>query len=92
MQRRTYALQAGVTTVTQAPDPVEHHPDALTRLDVPALVAAGERDMIDFRQGAEELARALPGARHAVIGGAGHLAPLEAPEAFRELLLAFLPR
>jgi len=53
-------------------------------------VAAGEHDMSDFRDGAEVLARTLPHARHAVIEGAGHLAPLETPEAFRELLLEFL--
>jgi pimeloyl-ACP methyl ester carboxylesterase len=88
MQRRAFAL--GDPPVTEAPDPVEQSPDALARLSVPALVAAGELDKRDFRQGAEEMARTLPGARHAVIDGAGHLAPLETPEAFRELLLAFL--
>jgi pimeloyl-ACP methyl ester carboxylesterase len=46
--------------------------------------------MGDFRQGAEVMARTLPSARHAVIAGAGHLAPLETPETFRELVLAFL--
>jgi len=51
-------------------------------------VAAGELDERDFRQGAEAMARALPHARHAVIDGAGHLPPLETPEAFRELVLA----
>ena len=32
----------------------------LTRLRMPALVAAGERDMADFRDGAAALAQALP--------------------------------
>jgi pimeloyl-ACP methyl ester carboxylesterase len=32
----------------------------------------------------------LPRARLEVIQGAGHLAPLETPETFRELLLEFL--
>lgn len=90
MQRRAFALQAGATAATEAPDPVEQRPDALTRLNVPTLVAAGERDKRDFRRGAEVMARTLPGARHAVIKGAGHLAPLETPEAFRELVLTFL--
>jgi pimeloyl-ACP methyl ester carboxylesterase len=36
------------------------------------------------------MARTLPHARHAVIEGAGHLAPLETPEVFRALLLDFL--
>jgi pimeloyl-ACP methyl ester carboxylesterase len=90
MQRRAFELQAEVTAATEAPDPVEEDPDALVRLDVPALVVAGEREMRDFRDGAELLARTLPRARHVVIEGAGHLAPLETPDAFRELLLGFL--
>jgi len=53
-------------------------------------VAAGELDKRDFRQGAEAMARTLPHARHAVINGAGHLAPLETPVAFRKLVLALL--
>jgi pimeloyl-ACP methyl ester carboxylesterase len=90
MQRRALALQAEATTPTEAPDPVEQSPDALAQLNVRTLVAAGERDMRDFREGAEVLARTLPDARLAVIAGAGHLAPLEQPEAFRELVLSFL--
>jgi len=90
MQRRTYELQGEEDTVDEAPDPVEQHPERLARLEVRALVAAGEHDKRDFREGAEVLARTLPRARHAVIGGAGHLAPLETPEAFRELVLGFL--
>jgi pimeloyl-ACP methyl ester carboxylesterase len=57
---------------------------------MPALVAAGEFDLPDFRTGAEDLARLLPRARREVIPGAGHLAPLETPELFRELVLGFL--
>jgi pimeloyl-ACP methyl ester carboxylesterase len=87
MQRRALELQAEVTAATEASDPVEEAPDALARLDVPALVVAGERDMRDFRDGAEMLARTLPRARHALIEGAGHLAPLETPERFRALVL-----
>jgi 3-oxoadipate enol-lactonase len=90
LQRRTLALQADAEPPAEAPDPVEQHPEALARLSVPTLVAAGELDMRDFRDGAEAMARALPGARHVVIKGAGHLAPLEVPEAFRELVLDFL--
>jgi pimeloyl-ACP methyl ester carboxylesterase len=90
MQRRAFALQAGAIGVTEAPDPVERDPDCLARLGVPAVVAAGELDKPDFLAGAELLARTLPGARHAVIAGAGHLAPLETPEAFRALLLELL--
>jgi pimeloyl-ACP methyl ester carboxylesterase len=90
MQRRTYELQGEDVELDEAPDPVEQDPTALARLAVPALVAAGEHDKPDFREGAEALARTLPHARHVVIDGAGHLAPLERPAAFRELVLGFL--
>jgi pimeloyl-ACP methyl ester carboxylesterase len=91
MERRALALQAEAAGVTEAPDPLEENPALLTTIDVPALVAAGERERFsDFRQGAERLAGSLPQARLAMIEGAGHLAPLEAPATFRRLLLEFL--
>jgi pimeloyl-ACP methyl ester carboxylesterase len=90
MQRRAFALQAAAPQASEAPDPVEEDPALLASLHMPALVVVGEHDRADFRAGGESLARALPRARHAVIPGAGHLAPLEAPEAFRELVLGFL--
>jgi pimeloyl-ACP methyl ester carboxylesterase len=90
MQRRAFELQAAETAAVEAPDPVEQHPDRLAQLDVPALVVVGERDKRDFREAAEVLARTLPRGRHAIIEGAGHLPPLERPEAFREVVLSFL--
>jgi pimeloyl-ACP methyl ester carboxylesterase len=39
---------------------------------------------------AERIAAAIPGSRHTLIEGAGHLAPLEAPEAFREFAAGLL--
>ena len=90
MQRRALTVQTEAGEVDEAPDPLERDPGTLAGVAVPALVAAGERDMPDFLDGAERLARTLPRARHAVIPSAGHLAPLETPEAFRGLLLGFL--
>jgi pimeloyl-ACP methyl ester carboxylesterase len=90
MQRRAFELQGNASDVSEAPDPVEDDPEAVRRLEVPTLVAVGEHDMIDFRDGAEALEAAIPDARRVVIEGAGHLAPLETPDAFRRLLLAFL--
>jgi 3-oxoadipate enol-lactonase len=90
MQRRAFELQAAAVEVSEAPDPLDEDPDLLAGLDVPALVAAGERELRDFADGAEAIARALPRARHEVIRGAGHLAPLETPDTFRDLLLDFL--
>jgi pimeloyl-ACP methyl ester carboxylesterase len=89
MHRRAVVRQAAASPVPDAPDPAEE-PAALASLTAPALVMVGEHDMHDFHAGAEALVRALPHARQAIVEGAGHLAPLERPETFRALLLAFL--
>jgi pimeloyl-ACP methyl ester carboxylesterase len=88
MQRRAFAAQLSAPEVAEAPDPLEE--TALSQIEVRTLVAAGDRDISDFREGARSMAAELPNARHTEIEGAGHLAPLETPEAFRELLLGFL--
>jgi len=82
MQRRAFELQLAAPEPEETPGPL----DDLAALTMPALVAAGEHDMPDFRDGADALARALPNATHTVIEGAGHLAPLETPVAVRALL------
>jgi 3-oxoadipate enol-lactonase len=88
-QRRAFELQDGVE-VTEAPDPLEEDPELVADIAAPTLVVAGGRDMVDFREGSDRLARQMPNARLATIEEAGHLAPLETPEAFRDLLLEFL--
>lgn len=90
MQRRAFLLQQAAPETEEAEDPLEDRLDAVAHLPVRALCAAGEHDMPDFTKGAEMLAATLPNAQGAEIAGAGHLAPLEAPEAFRELVLGFL--
>lgn len=90
MQRRAFALQSAAPEVPGTADPLEENPDALGRLTMPTLALAGEHDMPDFKRGAEEIATVLPDARFALIEAAGHLAPLETPDAFRSLLVRFL--
>ena len=90
MQRRAFELQAGEEGPPEPRDPLEEDPDAISQIEAPALLAAGEHDMSDFRDGAEAMARLIPNSRHEVIAGAGHLAPLERPREFRALLLEFL--
>jgi len=90
MQRRAFALQAQAGDTTDAPDPVDEDPALLARVRAPALLAAGELDKPDFRAGTVAWSEILPRATTALIAGAGHLAPLEQPEAFRALLLDFL--
>ena len=90
MQRRAFLLQQATPGASEGADPLDERLDSLAQLQVPALCAAGARDMPDFAQGAELLARTFPRARHASIAGTRHLAPIEQPRAFRELLLDFL--
>lgn len=85
MQRRNYELHASGQEF--APDPLEEDPALLGAIDCPVLLAAGQEDMVDFKDALGELAAKLPSARTALIAGCGHLAPLEAPEEFRRLVL-----
>jgi 3-oxoadipate enol-lactonase len=64
--------------------------DALARIAAPTLVIAGGEDEATPPSAGAELARRIPGARLAILEGAGHLANLEQPERFTELLLGHL--
>ena len=90
MQRRAFELATLAGDLPPADDPLEPDSSALSGLDTRTLIAVGELDMPDFHTSAEWLARQLPQSRVVVIPRAGHLAPLEQPDAFRELILDFL--
>jgi len=90
MQRRNYEFHASEQELEQAPDPLEEDAALLANVDCPALVAAGEGDMVDFRNAVGELGASLQRATTALIPDCGHLAPLEAPDEFRRLVLANL--
>ena len=72
--------------IMQRPDSL---PD-LARIAVPTLVAVGESDTLTPPDLAEEMAALIPGARLARIAGAGHLPPMEMPEAVNALLRDWL--
>lgn len=61
----------------------------LGRLTVPALVLVGERDRANLDL-SRALAAALPDARLEVIPEAGHVANVDAPERFNEIVGSFL--
>jgi 3-oxoadipate enol-lactonase len=64
--------------------------DALPKISAPTLVIAGELDVGTPPAMSEALTRGIPNARMAVIPGAAHLAAVENPEPFGELVAAFL--
>ncbi len=56
----------------------------LATIDLPALVLVGEHDAITPLADAEFLANGIPDGRLAVLPGAAHLTPMEAPDAFAQ--------
>jgi pimeloyl-ACP methyl ester carboxylesterase len=64
----------------------------LPEIAVPALVLSGAEDEISPRAAQDELAAGIPGSEHVTVESAGHLAPLESPDAVAEHLLAWLDR
>ena len=83
---------AGIVGALRA---LRERPDStplLGEIRVPVLVIAGEDDQITPAAGMEEMARAIPGARFALIRDAGHLTPLEQPAAVNAELKSFLAK
>ena len=89
MQRRIFELGLEAE-FAEAPDPLDEDPARIKEIEAPTLVAVGARDISDFLDGAKAMAEQISNAQLEVIEQAGHLAPLETPERFRELLLGFL--
>ena len=62
----------------------------LATIACPTLVLAGEKDIVWPPDGGQEITRAIPGARFAMIEAAGHFPPMQAPSAFLEQISEFL--
>lgn len=62
----------------------------LSRIAVPTLLIAAERDRAAPPKTMQRMAEAIPGARLSVLAGVGHVAHLERPAAFQAALLPFL--
>jgi pimeloyl-ACP methyl ester carboxylesterase len=86
----------------QNPNSIEHdllamrdRADSLPSLGgirVPVLVVVGSDDAITPPAKAEEIARGIPGAAIVTIPGAGHLAPMENPDAVAAALSDFFAK
>lgn len=67
--------------------------DSLAVLDgLPALVLAGDKDLLTPREHSEAIAEKLPGAELVVVADAGHLVVLEYPELVNARLAGLLAR
>jgi 3-oxoadipate enol-lactonase len=64
--------------------------DRATDIRVPTLVLCGDKDVITPPDLSNELAGLIPGARLALIAGAGHLTNLEKPDEFNAMLYQFI--
>ena len=65
-------------------------PRPLEQISVPTLLVVGERDIEEFQAIANHIASAIPQLTKRVLPGVGHMANIEAPEAFNEAVLHFL--
>jgi 3-oxoadipate enol-lactonase len=75
------ALEASVTQDRAAP---------IEKIRVPTLVITSDEDKVYPPSIARDMVKRIPGARLAVISGAGHLSNLEQPGQFNEVVLRFL--
>ena len=64
----------------------------LTIMQCPTLVVCGEHDVISPVDEMNAMAEALPLSQFEVIAGAGHMSPLEKPQAFTKVLLDWLAK
>jgi pimeloyl-ACP methyl ester carboxylesterase len=63
---------------------------ALPTITVPTLCLAAEHDRTAPPEVMQRMAERIPGGTYACIGGAGHLASVEQPQAFADAVTAFL--
>jgi 3-oxoadipate enol-lactonase len=84
MTRRALELQVGVEA-SEREMPID-----LASIAVPTLAVSGGLDFADFARIADRIAAEVPGAQRAEVADAGHLIPLDRPDATAELLLPFL--
>ena len=85
-EARADRLLAGIAALRDRPDRTAELP----AIRCPVLVLVGAREQVVPPEEMRGMSAAIPGARFAVLEGAGHLASLEAPEPFLAALRGFL--
>jgi pimeloyl-ACP methyl ester carboxylesterase len=92
---KSFARSATAQGVADALRGMALRPDStpdLPRWRVPFVVVAGKDDQVIPAAETDALARGIPGAAHAVIESAGHLAFLEKPDEVWRAIQALLAR
>jgi 3-oxoadipate enol-lactonase len=84
MSRSALELQVGVEASAR------EMPMDLASIVVPTLAVSGGLDFADFARIADRIAAEVPDAQRAEVPDAGHLIPLERPDAVAALLVPFL--
>jgi pimeloyl-ACP methyl ester carboxylesterase len=79
-------IAAALAGMAERPDVTE----VLGGIAVPTLAIVGEHDAISTPAEMRDIADCIPGAQFAVIPHAGHMSPLENPQAFNAALTGFL--
>lgn len=95
LRQRWYDIMAATPAigVAAAARALAARPDSfptLPRIDVPTLVIAGDSDAITPPEGLREIHAGIRGSRFVTLERAGHLAPVEHPDRFADLLREFL--
>ena len=62
----------------------------LERISAPTLLIMGVRDIEEFQAIASHISCSIPHLTKLVLPGVGHMANMEAPEAFNEVVLRFM--
>ena len=90
MQRRAFEVQIPAYEAEPEPGPEEPLVVRLEEIRTPTLVVVGDADVPDFPLIADKLESAMPNTRKVVLADTAHTIPLERPDEFRDLTLAFL--
>ena len=64
----------------------------LAEIDKPCLVIVGEEDVISSAAEMKEFSDSIPDCEYQVIPGAGHMAPMENPDAVNQAFIKYLER
>ena len=86
LQNKPAGIAAALEGMAARPDCTE----LLPQIDVPTLVICGKEDQITPAAEMQTLAQAIPGAQFVEIPGAGHMSPMENPDAVNGAITRFL--